>query len=67
MLGFIFKQISAVVSTTVDGAMIAGNAIVDDVASIPDAIQDGWNEGLLPDEKKEEPVEEKKHIIGSPA
>jgi len=54
MLGYLFKTATAALSETVDLAVIAGEAVVDDVASIPDAIVEGWNNGF---ESLEEPAE----------
>lgn len=54
MLGFIAKQLTAVISSTVDAGIYLGSAVIDDVTSIPDEIAKGWNDGLM---SEDEPLE----------
>ena len=46
MLGYILEKTSALVSELYDGTAAVGNYVYEDIASIPDAITKGWNEGL---------------------
>ena len=47
MLSYLIEKTVAGVSTTVDAISTVGNHIVDDIASIPQAVEDGWENGLF--------------------
>ncbi len=47
MLGYLFEKTTALVSSTVDGVLAVGEYVIDDITSIPQAIEDGWDKGLI--------------------
>ena len=47
MLGYLFEKTTALVSSTVDGILAVGEYVIDDITSIPQAIEDGWDKGLI--------------------
>jgi len=47
MLSWIIQKTVGAVSDTTDVVMAAGNMIIDDIADIPRAIEDGWKEGVV--------------------
>ena len=65
MLGYLFEKTTALVSSTVDGVLAVGEYVVDDITSIPQAIEDGWNEGLINTDEEPEEVENAKQTFGA--
>ena len=47
MLGWILEKTTAVVSETYDGVATVADYIVEDIKSIPDSIEKGWDEGIF--------------------
>ena len=52
MLGFLFEKTTAILSETYDAAANAVDFVVEDLKSIPDSVEKGWNEGLFTHEEK---------------
>ena len=47
MLGYLFEKTTQLVSSTIDVVMVTGEFIIDDIKSIPDSIEKGWNEPIF--------------------
>ena len=47
MLGWIIEKTTAVVSETYDAVAAVGDYIIEDIKSIPDAVEKGWDDGLF--------------------
>lgn len=58
MLGYILEKTSALASETYDAVASVGEYIIDDIQSIPDAVEKGWTEGLITPSEDTETVEE---------
>jgi len=54
MLGIIFEKTTAMIKETYNAVEATVEYVIDDVASIPDAVSKGWSEGVF---NKETPVE----------
>lgn len=57
MLGKLFEMTTAVVSETYDVVAATADYIVEDIKSIPDSIEKGWDEGMFKS-KYEETLDE---------
>ena len=59
MLSNLFGAITKVVSTGADVIMEAGDAIIEDIKKIPEAVEEGWNDSYLKSTEESTKVEEK--------
>lgn len=61
MLGYILEKATAVASELYDGTAAVGNYIIEDVQSIPDAVEKGWTDGLFEDTPEEAATKLEEH------
>ena len=47
MLGYLFEKATAVVSETIDAVVAVSDYVIEDIQSIPDSIEKGWDEGVF--------------------